>query len=215
MTSLAPSLTAEDGRLFQPSRAWIAERLQWRPPAPRPDDRHIVSLPSGARVTHAAVLLPLINRADGVNVLLTQRTAHLHDHPSQISFPGGRVEGGDENRVETALREAQEEIGLARDRIDIVGVLPDYEIPSGFRISPVVGWIEPPFELRLDAFEVSEVFEVPLAFVFDPANHQRRTYHFNGRDRAYLAMLYQGRYIWGATAGILYSLYRQLAGDPW
>ena len=214
MTSLAPSLTAEDGCLFQPSRAWIAERLQRRPPAPRPDDRHIVSLPSGARVTHAAVLVPLIHRAGGVNVLLTQRTAHLHDHPSQISFPGGRVEGGDENRVETALREAEEEIGLARDRIDIVGVLPDYEIPSGFRISPVVGWIEPPFELKLDPFEVAEAFEVPLSFVVDPANHQRRTYHFNGRDRAYLAMPYQGRYIWGATAGVLYSLYRQLAGDP-
>ncbi len=156
------------------------------------------------------MLVPLIPHADGVNVLLTQRTTHLHDHPSQISFPGGRVEGADENRIETALRETEEEIGLARSRIEIIGTLPDYEIPSGFRISPVVGWIEPPFELKLDPFEVAEAFEVPLSFVFDPANHQRRTYHFNDRHRDYLAMPYQGRYIWGATAGMLYSLYLQL-----
>ena len=214
MTSLAPSLTADDGRLFLPSREWVAERLKRRPPAPRTEDRHIVALPSGAPVTLAAVLVPLIHRADSVNVLLTQRTAYLYDHPSQISFPGGRVEGGDENRIETALREAQEEIGLARDRVEIIGMLPDYEIPSGFRISPVVGWIEPPFELKLDPFEVTEAFEAPLSFFLDPANHQRRTYHFNGRHRDYLAMPYEGRYIWGATAGMLYSLYRQLADDP-
>lgn len=170
-------------------------------------------LPASARITFAAVLVPLIFRAGSVNVLLTQRTAHLYDHPSQISFPGGRVEGADENRTETALREAEEEIGLARERIEIIGTLPDYEIPSGFRISPVIGWIEPPFELKLDPFEVVDAFEVPLSFVLDPANHQRRSYHFNGRHRDYLAIPYQGRYIWGATAGMLYSLYRQFAGD--
>ncbi len=213
MTFPTLALTANGGRLFRPSRAWIAERLKRQAPAPRPEDRHIVSLPSGTRVTHAAVLVPLVDRADGIYVLLTQRTAHLHDHPSQVSFPGGRVEGGDENRVETALREAEEEIGLARGCVEVIGTLPDYEIPSGFRISPVVGWIEPPLELKLDPFEVAESFEVPLAFVFDPANHQRRAYHFNGRDRDYLAMPYLGRYIWGATAGMLYSLYRQLAED--
>lgn len=213
MTSLAPWLTADDGRLFQPSREWIAERLARPVARPRPEDRHIIELLADARVTHAAVLVPLVNRGAEIHVLLTQRTAHLHDHPSQISFPGGRVEGADESRVETALREAEEEIGLARDRIEIVGTLPDYEIPSGFRISPVVGWIEPPFELRLDPFEVAEAFEVPLSFFFDPANHQRRTHHFNDRHRDYLAMPYQGRYIWGATAGMLYSLYRQLSDD--
>jgi 8-oxo-dGTP pyrophosphatase MutT (NUDIX family) len=188
----------------------IAGRLR-RPAPPQSDDRHIAALPAGARVTHAAVLVPLIPRGDDVTVLLTQRTAHLHDHPSQISFPGGRVEGRDQSRVETALREAEEEIGLARESIEVVGNLPDYEIPSGFRISPVVGWIEPPFELKLDPFEVTAAFEVPLSFVLDPANHQRRSYHFNGRHRDYLAMPYQGRYIWGATAGMLYSLYLQLA----
>ena len=194
------------------TRETIAGRLT-RPVPPQPDDRHIAALPAGARVTHAAVLVPLIPRGDDVTVLLTQRTAHLHDHPSQISFPGGRVEWSDESRVETALREAEEEIGLARERIEIVGNLPDYEIPSGFRISPVVGWIAPPFELKLDPFEVTAAFEVPLSFVLDPANHQRRSYHFNGRHRDYLAMPYQGRYIWGATAGMLYSLYLQLSDD--
>jgi 8-oxo-dGTP pyrophosphatase MutT (NUDIX family) len=210
MTSRASSLTADGRGLFRPSRAWIAERLQREPPAPRPDDTHIIALPAGTRVTHAAVLVPLIHRGNDINVLLTQRTAHLYDHPSQISFPGGRVETSDRDRVETALREAEEEIGLARERIEVVGSLPDYEIPSGFRISPVVGWIEPPFELRLDPFEVVAAFEVPLSFVLDPANHQRRSYHFNGRHRDYLAMPYQGRYIWGATAGMLYAFFLQL-----
>jgi 8-oxo-dGTP pyrophosphatase MutT (NUDIX family) len=158
------------------------------------------------------VLVPLVPRDDDVYVLLTQRTAHLKDHPSQISFPGGRVEGGDENRIETALREAEEEIGLARERVEILGTLPDYDIPSGFRISPVVGWIEPPFAMLLDPIEVEAAFEVPLSFVLDPANHQYRNYEFNGRNRDYLAIPYQGRYIWGATAGMLQSLSRQLAG---
>jgi 8-oxo-dGTP pyrophosphatase MutT (NUDIX family) len=161
----------------------------------------------------AAVLVPLISRADGVTILLTQRTAHLNDHPNQISFPGGRVEDGDADRIATALREAQEEIGLARECVDIVGTLSDHEMPSGFRISPVIGWIEPPLALTLDPVEVAAAFEVPLTFVLDAANHQRRRFHFNGRDRDYLAMPYEGRYIWGATAAMLYSLYRQLTDE--
>jgi len=212
MSSSVPRRVPDSGRPAQLTREWIKARLDRRPPAPRPEDKHVVSLPVDAPVTNAAVLVPLVRR-DEVKVLLTQRTAHLHDHPSQVSFPGGRVEGGDENRIETALREAQEEIGLARDRVEVIGTLPDYEIPSGFRISPVVGWIEAPIELKLDPFEVVEAFEVPLAFFLDPANHQRRTYHFNERHRDYLAMPFEGRYIWGATAGILYSLYRQLVDD--
>ena len=207
-------LTAHRARLFTLTPEKIGVSLRRPAQAPRPDDKHIISLPSDARVTLAAVLVPLVNRAEGITVLLTQRTAHLNDHPNQIAFPGGRVEGGDANRVETALREAEEEIGLARDRIEIVGTLPDYEIPSGFRISPVIGWIEPPFELKLDPFEVASAFEVPLSFLLDPANHQRRSLHFNGRHRHYLAIPYQGYYIWGATAGMFYSLYRQLTDDP-
>ena len=161
----------------------------------------------------AAVLVPLIPRDNEVHVLLTQRTAHLKDHPSQISFPGGRVEGSDENRIETALREAEEEIGLARERVAVLGTLPDYDMPSGFRISPVIGWIEPPFTMQLDPIEVESAFEVPLSFVLDPANHQYRRYEFNGRSRDYLAMPYQGRYIWGATAGMLQRLSQQLMAD--
>ncbi len=195
------------------TREILAARLAQPAFQPLPEDKHVSKILEGARVTMAAVLVPLINHAKGVNVLLTQRTAHLNDHPSQISFPGGRVESGDKNRVATALRETEEEIGLARDCIDIVGTLPDHEMPSGFRISPVVGWVESPLQLKLDPFEVSAAFEVPLAFFLDPANYQRRNYHFNGRDRDYLAMPYQGRYIWGATAGMLYSLYRQLTDN--
>jgi 8-oxo-dGTP pyrophosphatase MutT (NUDIX family) len=185
-----------------------------RPAPPRlPEDAHIQELPADARVTEAAVLVPLVSRGAEVHVLLTQRTPHLADHAGQISFPGGRVEEADASRIETALREAEEEIGLARERVEVLGVLPDYTIASGFRVTPVVGWIEPPFELALDAFEVAEAFEAPLGFFLDPANLKRRAYHFNGRHRHYLAMAYEGRYVWGATAGMLYSLYRLLAGD--
>jgi 8-oxo-dGTP pyrophosphatase MutT (NUDIX family) len=156
---------------------------------------------------------PLGHRDDGLRVLLTQRTSHLSDHAGQISFPGGRVEPDDANREETALRETEEEIGLTRAHVTLLGRLPTYEIPSGFRITPVVGWIEPPFELKLDAFEVLSVFEAPLAHFLDPERYQRREYRFGGRHRHYLAIPYEGRYIWGATAGMLYSLARMLWSD--
>jgi 8-oxo-dGTP pyrophosphatase MutT (NUDIX family) len=145
-----------------------------------------------------------------VQVLLTQRAGHLRDHGGQISFPGGRVEPDDIDREATALREMEEEIGLGAGRVTLLGRLPGYEIPSGFRITPVVGWIEPPFDIAPDAFEVADVFEAPLAHFLDPANYQRREYRFCGRHRHYLAIPYEGRYIWGATAGMLYNLYRLL-----
>lgn len=170
----------------------------------------MIALAEKTRVTEAAVLVPLISREGGVRVLLTQRTPHLYDHGSQISFPGGRVEAADASREDTALRETEEEIGLARRHVAVLGRLPDYAIPSGFRITPVVGWIEPPFDLTPDAFEVAEVFETPLDFFLDIANYQRREYRFRGRHRHYLAIPYDGRYIWGATAGMLYSLARML-----
>jgi 8-oxo-dGTP pyrophosphatase MutT (NUDIX family) len=201
--------SAGRGRWGRLSRDDIAARLARPAATPGARDKHVVALPADARITHAAVLVPLIPR-DEVHVLLTQRTAHLKDHPSQISFPGGRVEGSDENRIATALREAEEEIGLARERVTILGTLPDYDMPSGFRISPVVGWVEPPFTMQLDPFEVESAFEVPLSFLLDPANHEYRRYEFNGRSRDYLAMPYQGRYIWGATAGMLQRLSQQL-----
>ena len=188
----------------------IAERLGRPAPIPDARDLHIVSIPAGNRVTEAAVMLPLVPRSEGVQVLLTQRTAHLSDHAGQISFPGGRVEAEDRTREETALRETEEEIGLARAHVNVLGRLPEYEIPSGFRITPVVGWIEPPFELKLDAFEVAAVFEAPLEHFLDLARYQRREYRFRGRHRHYMAIPYQGRYIWGATAAMLYSFARAL-----
>ena len=169
-----------------------------------------MGLKEGERVTDAGVLVPLVDRGGAIKVLFTQRTAHLSDHAGQISFPGGRVEAADAGREETALRETEEEIGLPRARIALIGRLPDYEIPSGFRITPVVGWIEPPFDLRPDPFEVAEIFEAPLGYFLDPGNYQRRQYHFRGRHRHYMAIPYEGRYIWGATAGMLYNLCRML-----
>jgi 8-oxo-dGTP pyrophosphatase MutT (NUDIX family) len=205
-----PSPTPETRRIFPLSRDGVAERLRRPPPPPEPDDLHLMGLKEGVRVTDAAVLVPLVGRAGAVKILFTQRTAHLNDHAGQISFPGGRVEAADAGREETALRETEEEIGLPRARIALIGRLPDYEIPSGFRITPVVGWIEPPFDLRPDPFEVAEIFEAPLGYFLDPGNYQRRQYHFRGRHRHYMAIPYEGRYIWGATAGMLYNLCRML-----
>lgn len=205
-------LTPGSPALFPLSRQSIAEHLQGPPPPPEPDDLHVIALGENARVTEAAVLVPLIARADGVNVLFTQRTAHLADHAGQISFPGGRVEAEDLTREETALRETEEEIGLPRASVAIVGRLPVYEIPSGFRITPVVGWIEAPFDLAPDPFEVEAVFEAPLACFLDPTNYQRRQFRFRGRHRHYMAIPFEGRYIWGATAGMLWSFCRMLRG---
>jgi len=188
----------------------IAERLKHPAPAPGVEDLHIGSVPAGARVTDAAVMVPLVHRPEGVQLLLTQRTAHLSDHAGQISFPGGRVEAHDGSREETALRETEEEIGIPRERVTVLGRLPEYEVPSGFRITPVVAWIEPPFDLTPDPFEVAAVFEVPLGHFLDLARYQRREYRFRGRHRHYMAIPYEGRYIWGATAGMLYSFARML-----
>jgi 8-oxo-dGTP pyrophosphatase MutT (NUDIX family) len=171
---------------------------------------HQQTIPSGVRVKHAAVLVPLVARADGTQVLFTQRTSHLHDHAGQISFPGGRVEPDDRHREDTALRETEEEIGLPRDRIEVLGSLPEHEMQSGFSITPVVGWIVPPYEVSPDPFEVHDVFEAPLAHFLDAANYQRRRYVLEGYDRRYLAIPYGGRYIWGATAAMLYLLQRVL-----
>ena len=127
------------------------------------------------------------------------------------AVPGGRVEPQDASREDTALRETEEEIGLPRSRVTVLGRLPEYDIPSGFRITPVVGWIEPPFALALDAFEVAHAFEAPLDHFADLARYQRRDYRFNARHRHYMAIPYEGRYIWGATAAMLYSFARVLA----
>ena len=205
-------LTQTRDRLFPLTRERIAEGLTRPAPDPEDKDLHVIALKEGARVTEAAVLVPLVNRPGDVRLLLTQRTAHLDDHAGQISFPGGRVEAGDASREETALRETEEEIGLPRAAVAVLGRLPNYEIPSGFRITPVVGWIEPPFTLKPDPFEVAEIFEAPLAHFLDAGRYQRREFRFRGRHRHYLAIPFEGRYIWGATAGMLYNLCRMLGG---
>jgi 8-oxo-dGTP pyrophosphatase MutT (NUDIX family) len=192
------------------TREAIAERLAQPAPSPEPDDLHMIALQEGTRVTEAAVLVPLVDRTGELQLLFTQRTAHLDDHAGQISFPGGRVEAGDASREETALRETAEEIGLARQSVAVLGRLPDYEIPSGFRITPIIGWVEPPFALNPDPFEVAAVFEAPLEHFLDANRYQRRQYRFRGRHRHYLAIPFEGRYIWGATAGMLYNLCRML-----
>lgn len=167
-------------------------------------------VPSG-ELKPAAVLVPVVSRPDSLSVLLTKRTDHLHHHPGQISFPGGRVEASDVSPAMTALRETEEEIGLDPDRVELLGELPEYLTGTGFRVTPVVGLVHPPFELKLDAFEVAEAFEVPLAHFLDPANHQRHQMEYQGRLREYHAMPYGDYFVWGATAGILLSLYRFLS----
>jgi 8-oxo-dGTP pyrophosphatase MutT (NUDIX family) len=176
------------------------------------DDDALAKLRSGKeQLTSASVLVAIVNRPSGLTLLLTQRTAHLNDHAGQISFPGGRSEPEDASAEATALRETEEEIGLGRDWVDVLGVLPDYITGTGFRVTPVVGWIEPGFSLSADPFEVAEVFEVPLDFLLDPKNHQLKNAVREGRQRHYYAMPYADRYIWGATAGMLRSLYHALA----
>ena len=161
-------------------------------------------------LTPAAVLFPIVVRDAGHTVMLTQRTAHLRDHAGQISFPGGRVEADDLSPTHTALRETEEEVGLSRERVEILGFLPEYRTGTGFRVTPVVGLVHPPFDLQPDPFEVAEVFEVPLAFLLDPANHQRHEMHYRGALRQYFAMPYGDYFIWGATAGMIRSLSQRL-----
>jgi len=162
-------------------------------------------------LTPASVLFPIVLRPGGPAVLFTQRTEHLRDHPGQISFPGGRVEAEDTSPAHTALREAQEEIGLAAEHIEIIGYLPEYRTGTGFRVMPVVALVRPPFELRPDPAEVADIFEVPLAFLMDFANHQQHSAHLRGKLRHFFAMPYGEYFIWGATAGIIVSLARALA----
>ena len=161
--------------------------------------------------TPASVLVPVVAHPDGLTVLFTQRTSHLRSHSGQVSFPGGRAEPEDPTPEFTALREAGEEIGLKAEQVEIIGRLPEYLTRTGYRVTPVIGLLTPPLELAPDPREVEEVFEVPLAFLLDPRNHQRKTREFQGRTVSFYAMPYGSRNIWGVTAGILVNFYRQLA----
>lgn len=159
----------------------------------------------------AAVLIPLVTRTDGVHIMLTQRAAHLHDHAGQVSFPGGRIETSDATPIAAALREAQEETGLPANHVEVLGSMPPYLTATGFSIIPVVSLVTPGFLLAPDAFEVAEVFEVPLSFLMDPANHRLYEARLDdGRVRHYYGMPYGRHFIWGATAGMLRNLYHLL-----
>jgi 8-oxo-dGTP pyrophosphatase MutT (NUDIX family) len=162
--------------------------------------------PPSTALRPAAVLVPLIDRAGGMSVLLTQRTPHLSAHAGQISFPGGRIEESDADATEAALRETEEEVGLTRDHVTVIGRLDTYVTGTGFEITPVVGIVKVPFPLAIDPFEVSEVFEVPLSFVLDPNNHRRTTRDFEERRRIFFVLPFEHRNIWGATAGMLVNL---------
>jgi 8-oxo-dGTP pyrophosphatase MutT (NUDIX family) len=167
--------------------------------------------PPSTALRPAAVLVPLVDHAGGMSILLTQRTAHLAAHAGQISFPGGKIEEHDADAVAAALRETEEEVGLTRDRVSVIGRLDTYVTGTGFEIAPVVGIVEPPFQLLIDPFEVAEAFEVPLAFILDRRNHQRIERESAGQRRCFFVLPYEGRNIWGATAGILVNLAEVLA----
>lgn len=199
----ADRLTAERVRA-----AFVAPR-DWRLEVS--DESRKPRLRSGATgPVPASVLIPLVARDQGLTVLLTKRTAHLNDHAGQVSFPGGSAEPGDVDEIDAALRECEEEIGLGRQHVEVIGRLPDYHTITGFIVAPVVALVFPPFDLRLDDFEVAEAFEVPLSFLMDPAHHQRREIVFDGGSRHFTAMPHDGRFIWGATAAMLRNLYHFL-----
>ncbi len=160
----------------------------------------------------AAVLIPIIERSAGLRVLFTRRADHLARHAGQVSFPGGRLDEGDDDEVAAALRETEEEVGLSRTFVTVLGELDRYETGTGFAIHPFVGLVREGFELKIDKAEVAEAFEVPLSFLMDPGNHEPRTATWQGRERRFYGMTYDGHYIWGATAGILINLYERLYG---
>jgi 8-oxo-dGTP pyrophosphatase MutT (NUDIX family) len=168
--------------------------------------------PPSTELRPAAVLVPLIDRAEGMSVLLTLRTPHLSAHAGQVAFPGGRIEAGDPDAVAAALRETEEEVGLPRDHVTVIGRLDTYVTGTGFEITPIVGIVAPPFPLAADPFEVAEVFEVPLSYILDPSNHRRTERIFEQRRRVFFVLPYQNRNIWGATAGMLVNLAEVLAG---
>jgi 8-oxo-dGTP pyrophosphatase MutT (NUDIX family) len=197
-------------------RELIVERLAHLPPLESlltADDLEKQHENSRLPLKPAAVLLLVVNHAEPT-VVFTQRTAHLADHAGQIAFPGGRCDDCDANPVETALREAREEIGLEAGRVQVLGRLPEYRTSTGYAVTPVVGWAEPPLTYTPDPHEVADVFEVPLAFLLDARNHRYESAFYRGRMRHYWAMPYGERFIWGATAGMLVTFHRLVTPAP-
>lgn len=210
------------GRAFQEQD--LAQRLNERllpldtaAPTLRPprSDYDLVQLarPEGAALKPAAVLAGIVMRPEGWTLLLTQRTATMPTHAGQIAFPGGRVQPEDATPVDTALRETEEEVGLSRRLVRPVGTIDCYETVTGYHVTPVVGLVEPGFTLSLDPREVADAFEAPLAFLMNPAHHERREREQEGLRRAFYVMSYQNRHIWGATAGMIKALYDRLYGE--
>lgn len=175
------------------------------------DGRLMMSPQACNHATPAAVLIALIPRLEGLQVMLTRRTDHLNDHAGQISFPGGKRDPQDRSPEQTALREAREEVGLKPSQIQVLGSLQDYFIPTGYRVTPVVGWIQPPFQLQCDPFEVAEAFEAPLSWFLDPSRHiLQQDISPQGQPRQYFAFSWKHYSIWGATAGMLIHFYQVL-----
>lgn len=172
-----------------------------------PDLAHLI-VREGLR--DAAVLVPVVDHADGATVILTQRNAALRNHSGQIALPGGRIDASDPSAVDAALRETREEIGLGAERVEVVGRMPDYVTGSGYRVAPVLSVVRPGFVLTLNPDEVDAAFEVPLAFLMDPANHRRESRMWQDRERFFYTMPFGERYIWGVTAGIIRTLYERL-----
>jgi 8-oxo-dGTP pyrophosphatase MutT (NUDIX family) len=164
---------------------------------------------SGTAPRHAAVLIPVVARSP-LSIILTERTAHLSSHAGQIAFPGGKIEADDASPLAAAVRETQEEIALDPTFIEPLGYLPTYRTGTGFIITPSVALVRPGFELVADPTEVADIFEVPFAFLMDEANHKIESRTWRGAERRFYAMPYGTHYIWGATAGIIRSLFRRL-----
>lgn len=213
MTALTSEIDALHERL--------AGRLEGEPPNVRERAGGTISdydlnpgMRPGARprLTPAAVLIPLVGRDDGIHVVLTERAATMPTHAGQIAFPGGRIDASDGSVREAALREAEEEIGMVPADVTVLGYLDAYQTGTGFLVAPVVATVAASFVPVVQEREVADVFEVPLSFLMDPANHQMHQRSWRGIMRRYYAMPYGDRYIWGATAGMLKNLYDRVYG---
>lgn len=196
----------------------VLERVSFETRAPS-NPQHIASdfhfeddldRPPSRLLRPAAVLVPIIERADDLTILLTRRADHLESHSGQVAFPGGKMHDEDTDPIATALRETREEVGIAESHIELVGQLDAYETGTGFIIRPIVGFVAPDVTLTLDPGEVAEAFEVPFSFLMDPANHRRERTFWRGKMREFYEMPYKGQRIWGATAAMLVNFYTRL-----
>jgi 8-oxo-dGTP pyrophosphatase MutT (NUDIX family) len=202
-------------------RALCAARLE-RSPSPRVWDNRLEAPRSDYAMNPAwgtanvaarpsAVLVPIVARTE-LSVILIQRPQTMTAHAGEVSFPGGKVDAADASPVEAALREAEEEIGLTRGHVEVLGFLDCYQVRTGFRIVPVVGLVTPPFTLQVHTREVVDAFEVPFAFLMDSANHHKQSREMRGETQHFYAMPWEGRYIWGATAAMIRNLFERLTG---